>query len=254
MSSNHLVNPSAIAMAIAAVATSQKTAAAAAPRQKVAFIPQGDPAMDPSAPQGGEGGGDPSMGGGGAPAGGGGADPAAIAQQVMSMIQAQGGGMGGGMGGPGMEPIKPKIDVNVEMLQIKKMLAKICDAMGIQIPASDMAVTSTDLTNMALQGQQGQNGGVGGGGGGSAISPVQPIQGASPGLAGAGGGQAAGGMAGGGMAAGKTAAELAINNGVAFEPAAGSHRSFDTAALGTVVDKAAAAINFRNAASRRRTA
>lgn len=97
-----------------------------------------------------------AMGGGGAPAGGAPAPGGISAEEIRAIIKnelaASGGGMGGGAGG--MEPIKPKIDVNVELMQIKKMIAKMCDSMGVQIPASDMAVNSQDLTQMAM-GQQG---------------------------------------------------------------------------------------------------
>jgi hypothetical protein len=80
--------------------------------------------------------------------------------------------------------IKPKIDINVEVMQIKKMLAKVIDAMGIPVPASDMVATPEDLTAMA----QGQGSAAGAGGGASSIPPISPIQGASVGGAGGGGG------------------------------------------------------------------
>jgi hypothetical protein len=89
---------------------------------------------------------------------------------------------GGGAAGGGM--IKPKIDINVEVMQIKKMLAKVIDAMGIPVPASDMVATPEDLTAMA----QGQGSAAGAGGGASSIPPISPIQGASVGGAGGGGG------------------------------------------------------------------
>ena len=74
--------------------------------------------------------------------------------------------------------VKPKIDVNVEILQIKKMLARLSDAMGVNIPAADMVATEDDLTDMA-------NSGAGGGGGEAAmtpgaIPPIGPIGGAFP--------------------------------------------------------------------------
>ena len=74
--------------------------------------------------------------------------------------------------------IKPKIDVNVEILQIKKMLARLSDAMGVNIPAADMVATEDDLTEMA-------NAGAGGGGGEAAmtpgaIPPIEAMQGAFP--------------------------------------------------------------------------
>ena len=146
---------------------------------KMAFIPGNDPNMqgggDPS--QGGAPpGGDPSQGGGappgmdpsqgGAPpgaamdptAGQGGATPDLgnmIQQQVQAAMQAQGGGAGAGAGG-GAGGIKPKIDQNVVMLQILKILAKIADALKIPIPASEMVVTPEDLRAMAQGGPGGR--------------------------------------------------------------------------------------------------
>jgi hypothetical protein len=238
--SKHLINPEIQAMAIMALAGLQ--AKEAQDRSKQAFVPAGDPSMDPSAagggapPGGAPPGGDPSAGGGapppgGDPSAGGGApppppvDPTAIAQQVMQMIQAQG-GAGGGMGG-GAEPIKPKIDVNVTMLQILKMLSRIADALGVQIPASEMVATQGDLTQfgMAQQSGAGTGGGApppGGaaGGGQSAIPPIQPIQPAAP-----------------GMGAPKAAHEI----GEAFEG------GYDTGGLDTLSSKAAAITNFWSA-------
>lgn len=73
--------------------------------------------------------------------------------------------------------VKPKIDVNVEILQIKKMLARLSDAMGVNIPAADMVATEDDLTEMA-------NEGAGGGGEAAmtpgAIPPIEAMQGAFP--------------------------------------------------------------------------
>ena len=184
---------------------------------KQAFVAGGDPTMqgggDPSqaggAPPGGDPsqgggmppGGDPSQGGGAPPGGAPGAsmDPTAgqggvtpdignmIQQQVSSALQAQMGGAGGagGMGGGGgMKP--PKIDENVVMLQILKILAKIADALKIPIPASEMVVTQDDLKAMAqggpgqaVQQDQQQSGGQAGT---SAIQPIQPMQAAAPGM------------------------------------------------------------------------
>ena len=126
---------------------------------------------------------------------------------LAQILQAQGMGGGGGAGGPGVEPIKPKIDVNVELMMIKKMLAKICDALNIHIPASDMAVNSQDLTNMAMQ-----QGGQGTPQQQSAIQPISPIQPAAPGM-------------------GKTSTDR--EGSVYTEP-------FDSAAFGSLEDKASA--------------
>lgn len=158
------------------------------PSQGGAPPPGGDPS------QGGAPGGDPSMGGAPPPGGGNDAISASLAQLQQQMTQMQaGGGMGGGAGG-GAGGLKPKIDVNVVLVQILKILARIADGLHIQIPASEMVVTSPDLNSMAAQTAQGQaNPGMDGQ---SAIQPIQPLQGASPmGGPGIGGG---GGPAGGG--------------------------------------------------------
>ena len=141
--------------------------------------PGGAPPMDPSMaggmPPGGAPPMDPSMAGG---------DPMAaimpmIQQAVQQAMAANGGGMQSGpqQGGPG---IKPKIDVNVEIMQIKKMLAKIVDAMGIHIPVQDMVATPEDLNQIA-QGGAGfaaatpDNAKQSGGGLGQ-IAPIQPMK------------------------------------------------------------------------------
>jgi hypothetical protein len=148
--------------------------------------PGGDPAamgMDPAAM-----GMDPAAMGGAAPPAPTGGDPALSAKldQMMQMMQAGGGGgAAGGAGGM----LKPKIDVNVEIMQIKNILAKIADALGVQIPAQDMVATPEKLTAMA-QGQSTATpaGAMGGGGGGSSIPSIDPMQGASPMMAQGGGG------------------------------------------------------------------
>jgi hypothetical protein len=115
---------------------------------------------------------------------GGGAPPPAgvTAEEVRAIVQEAMAGAGGA-GGTAGAPLKPKIDVNVELMQIKNMLAKIVDAMGIPIPAQDMVATPDKLMAMS----QGQNTSVGGGGGaeggGGAIPPIEPIAPASPGIA-----------------------------------------------------------------------
>ena len=137
-------------------------------QQKVAFVPAGDPTM----------GGDPAAGGapmdpaaaGGAPpmdpmAAGGGAPPmdpmaaggdplAGLQPMIQQAVQQAMAGAGGGAGGaaPGEAAIKPKIDINIEVMQMKKLLAKLCDAMGVQIPAAEMVATPEDLTQMAQGG------------------------------------------------------------------------------------------------------
>jgi hypothetical protein len=127
------------------------------------------PPMDPSMMGGGMPPMDPSMmaammGGGMPPGGamppmdpsmmaammGGGMPPGGAAPPMdPSMAAAQGAANGGG--GP---PPKIKVDINVELLQIKKLLAAIVDALGIRVPAQDMAVTPQDVARMAQQEQQ----------------------------------------------------------------------------------------------------
>ena len=144
-------------------------------RIKRSFVPQGDPAMM-------GGGGDPAAAaappdaGGGMmpPGGGGGGDPLAslmpmIQQAVQQAITAQGGAggaAGGGMGGAG--PLKPKIDVNVALMQLSKMVARIAEALGVHIPAHEMIATPQDLGAMAQQQQTGAPGGAPGGAEGAA--------------------------------------------------------------------------------------
>ena len=149
----------------------------------------GMPPMDPSM-MGGGGGGmppmDPSMMGGG--------PPPLSREEVQAMIQqavaAGGGGAAAGAGGAAAGGLKPKIDVNVEIMQLKNMISKLIDAMGIPVPTQEMVATPEKLTAMA-QGAApgGAAGGAGGGaaaGGGSAIAPIDPMQAASPSLAKAG--------------------------------------------------------------------
>jgi hypothetical protein len=102
-----------------------------------------------------------------------------IQQAVQQAMMSAGGG--GGMGGEG-GAIKPKIDVNVALMQILKIQARIADALGIQIPASEMVATSGDLTQMATQQQNPMAGGGAPpqqGGGLGQIQPPQPIKAAS---------------------------------------------------------------------------
>lgn len=153
---------------------------------KQAFVAAGDPAMggDPAA-AGGAPPMDPAMAGGAPPmdpAMAGGAppmDPMAqiqpmIDQAVQAAMASQGGGAAGGGAGPA---IKPKIDVNVELMQIKKLLARIADAMGVQIPAAEMVATPEDLGQMA-EGGTGAPAAADGGaaGGGGALGSIEPIK------------------------------------------------------------------------------
>jgi hypothetical protein len=100
-----------------------------------------------------------------------------IQQAVQQAMAANGGGGNGGQSGPqqGGPGIKPKIDVNVEIMQIKKMLAKIVDAMGIHIPAQDMVATPEDLNQIA-QGGAGFAAATPDGAGGGGIGQIPPIE------------------------------------------------------------------------------
>lgn len=155
---------------------------------KQAFVAAGDPSMggDPAAAGGAPpmdpamAGGDPAMAGGD-PAAMGGAPPMDPMAQIQPMIDqavqaamAAGGGAAGGGAGPA---IKPKIDVNVELMQIKKLLARIADAMGVQIPAAEMVATPEDLGQMA-EGGTGAPAAADGGaaGGGGALGSIEPIK------------------------------------------------------------------------------
>lgn len=166
-------------------------------RQKVGFTdpatmmggggapPGGDPAAMGGDPMAAMGGGAPPpadpAAGAAPPMAGGGADPF---QAIMDKLNTMGAG-----GGAGAEPIKPKIDVNVEIMQIKNMLALLLDHNGIPVPASAMVATPEKLTAMA-QGQNAAGAGAGAGGAPppSAIPPIEPIQAAAPGMPPGGGG------------------------------------------------------------------
>ncbi len=209
------VNPALLGLAETNVARFAKT-----PNEKRGFVMGGDPMMagggDPMAggggappPGGPPPGGDPMAGGGGPPpggpppggdpmmgggpppggdpmmGGGGGGDPMAALQPMIQQIVQQAMAAQGGAGGPtGAAPgLKPKIDINVEIMQVKKLLAKLCDAMGVAIPAADMVATPEDLNQIA-EGGAGNAAmtpdGGGGGGGPSAIKPIAPMGAAMP--------------------------------------------------------------------------
>lgn len=149
---------------------------------KQGFVAAGDPAMGaPADPAAGGAPMDPAAMGGGMPAdpaamggGGGGGDPMAalmpaIQQMVQQAVASSGAAAGGGAGG-GM--LKPKIDINVEIMQMKKLLARLCDAMGVAIPAAEMVATPDDLSQMASQ----QQGGAPAAGALGSIQPMQPMK------------------------------------------------------------------------------
>src|SRR5262245_19818188 len=151
-----LINPELVKLAAQKVARLRKRA----------FVPGGDAAAGGGgAPPGGGGappmdpsmmGMDPAAMGGGAPPppppGGGDGGTHAKLDQIMMALQAGGGGAGAGAAG-----LKPKIDVNVEIMQMKNLLSKVVDALGIPVPTQDMVATPEKLTAMA----QGQNAATG---------------------------------------------------------------------------------------------
>ena len=146
----------------------------------------GAPPMDPAMAMAGMDpammGGDPAAMGGDPAAGGAppGPDPM---EQRLAALEAQ---LAAGGGGAGVEQIKPKIDTDSVLLSVQKMVAKLMDTMGVQMPPQDMVADSADLTQMAAN----PTGADPTAGGGSAIAPIDPMQGASPALAGGGGGEA----------------------------------------------------------------
>lgn len=207
MFDDHLINPELLKLANARLR--------AASLNKRAFVPGGDPSMgggggappmDPAMMGGMPPGGggmppmDPAMmGGGGMPPmdpammGGGmppppppppGGDMSGIGAKLDQLIQLmQGGAVGAQSGANSAGQIKPKIDINVEIMKLNKMVARIADALQVHIPAHEMVATPQDLTAMAQQQQAGgqQDAAMGG-----AIGPMpgmDPMQGAGiPGM------------------------------------------------------------------------
>ena len=194
LSSYGTVNPALLGLAYDTVAKQAKDAGEEL--EKEAFVPGGDPMaggmppggggappMDPSMMGGMPPGGggmpmDPSMMGGmppgGAPAPGG-TTPDMLMQQV-----AQGAmpGAGGGKGGM-------KVDQNMVMLQMLKLMARIADTLGVKVNAQDMVITPEDVGQMAEGGPMhaamtpdGGGGGAPPGGGIGAIQPIGPPPGA----------------------------------------------------------------------------
>ena len=113
-------------------------------------------------------------------------DPGMIQQIVADEVRKAMGAGGAGAASGGGGGLKPKIDVNVELMQIKHMLAKLADALNVKIPAQDLVATPEKLMAMANGG--GSNGG--GDSGGGAISAIKGITGITP--AGTPGGEKAG--------------------------------------------------------------
>ena len=157
---------------------------------KAAFVPSGDPSMG-GAPPGGAPPMDPSMMGGAPPAppappAPSPMDPGMIQQIVADEVRKAMGAGGAGAASGGGGGLKPKIDVNVELMQIKHMLAKLADALNVKIPAQDLVATPEKLMAMA----NGGNSNGGGDSGGGAISAIKGITGITP--AGTPGGEKAG--------------------------------------------------------------
>ena len=94
-------------------------------------------------------------------------------RRMAETVARRGGGSGPQAGGPG---IKPKIDVNVEIMQMKKMLAKMMDAMGIHMPVADMVATPEDLNQIAQGGAGFAAATPDNGGGLGAIKPIQAMK------------------------------------------------------------------------------
>ena len=200
MHDDHVVNPELIKLANTRL-------------RKRAFVPGGDPSMGGGMPPGGDPsmgggmppGGDPSMGGmppmdpsmmGGGmppmdpsmmggmppppPAPPPGGDTAGLGAKLDQLIQLmQGGAVGAQSGANAAGQIKPKIDINVEILKMNKILARIADALGVHIPAYEMVATPQDLTAMAQQQQsQGQQDASMSGGAIGQMPGMDPMQGA----------------------------------------------------------------------------
>lgn len=104
------------------------------------------------------------------------AELSAKVDALASQFSAGGGAAAGAAGG---KPLQPKVDVNATLMQILKIVAKIAEGAGIQIPPSDMVPTSQDLTQLASMSQSGNFSGLSQSGGG-AIPPIEPMQGALP--------------------------------------------------------------------------
>lgn len=149
--------------------------------------PGGAPPMDPMGGMGGMPPMDPmAAGAGGAPAppppppGAEGAAAGGLPPELSAVIQAEvqkamaGGAGGAGAAGSGAAGLKPKIDVNVELMQIKNMMAKLMDALNVQVPAQDMVATPEKLDAMAQGGETAVAGGAEGGG---AIPPMEGMSG-----------------------------------------------------------------------------
>lgn len=170
----HFLNADLIRMAKEAFVPGADPSAAGGP-------PQGDPAAGGAPPA------DPGMSQVAAPppapdASAGGGGPLDVILQKLTALGA--GGAGGAAGGA----LKPKIDVNVTLLQILKIMARMADHMGIQIPASEMVPTQSDLGQLATATQTGQpmpgmdpSATAGGQAGGQqAIQPMGQMSGMAP--------------------------------------------------------------------------
>lgn len=118
---------------------------------------------------------------------GGGLDAGTVRQIVTEVLGQHGHPAGaGGPGGaqnPSGAAIKPKIDQNVELMQIKNMLAKVIDALGLHVPTQDLVATPEKLQAMANGQPTGSDAQPQQAGGAQPISPIQPL-----GPLGAGGG------------------------------------------------------------------
>lgn len=167
---------------------------------------------------------DPAMMGGGMPpppppSGGGGGGDAGVTAKLDQLIQLmQGGGAGAQSGANQAGQLKPKIDVNVAIMQMSKMIARIADTLGVQIPASEMIATPNDLTSMANKQQAGgqQDAAMGGGGPPGGISPMGGMPGMEAGPGGGGAGKSANDRVQGGRAYSHSSLEETMNKAAAI--------------------------------------
>lgn len=152
------------------------------------------PAMDPAAAGGAPPmdpammGMDPAMMGGAPPmdpAAAGGAPPAAAAPDPMAELTARLDAMEqqiaqGGSGGAAKPKKGPKQDPALIAMQTFKLVARMCGALGIEVPATDLLPPEEGEGEGAKAEGGGEAAAAGGGGAPSAIGAIEPMPGASP--------------------------------------------------------------------------
>ena len=161
---------------------------------------------------------------GGAPAGAPAPDP--MVDQLMSRLNsleqqlaAQGGGAGGAGGAAGV--LKPKVDVNVVLMQILKIVTRLAEANNVHVPPSDLVPTANDVTQLA---QMSQTGNFAAASQPSAIAPIEPIQPAMPQGAGDGGG-------------GEGGKQAAFRQGVPYDMGEAGNRQLNLSARATALSR-----------------